>query len=579
LDNFHKLPDYGEINGHERVKRLSNHLKNMTIMHRATIVSTVEYRKMQAGEEPSNVAMAECLVEDSIIINAQTGERVKIKDIEPGTLVNTIEDETFKIVPKKIKNKVFKGVQNCFEVVLENGFSIRGTENHPLLKDNGQWTQIKNLKIGDCLGVPSKQPILSEDKEYYSSEIARFLGYMAGDGNYGTGKDSKNQVSTPRFTNSEKKIYEDICSIVENNFPEIRINQNDHLGSKEIKFSRNSGKIDNKVKTFLQEENLWGELGEKKTIPAKIFKSNNIIKANYLAGLYLSDGSVSSEKTSIRFFNTSKDLIYGARELLLQLGISSSISMIKEENPKHKDGYTLRVNNHDIEKFKSIVPFIGNKNNRLKEIDISNAISHTGSRDNLSLYFAEEIHKHHKNTDGLSVWLSHGQKKYAHQLVPHSKINRATFEKYKESFSVPKELEKFISEDIIWLQIKSINFIGEYPTYDLEVEDTHNFIADGIFCHNSRSLQYDANIILHLTNDLHLSGENNATLLHYDAAGKALPRIRVKFGKNKVSGYEGREFLNLYPANAQLRSVDTEQAIQELKERVEYLKLNKPPKY
>jgi len=59
IDNFHKLPDYADINGHERIKRLSNHLKNMAVMYHITIVSTVEYRKLAAGELPSNVAIAE----------------------------------------------------------------------------------------------------------------------------------------------------------------------------------------------------------------------------------------------------------------------------------------------------------------------------------------------------------------------------------------------------------------------------------------------------------------------------------------------------------------------------------------
>lgn len=59
IDNFHKLPDYADINGHERIKRLSNHLKNMALTHHITIVSTVEYRKLQAGERPSNLAIAE----------------------------------------------------------------------------------------------------------------------------------------------------------------------------------------------------------------------------------------------------------------------------------------------------------------------------------------------------------------------------------------------------------------------------------------------------------------------------------------------------------------------------------------
>jgi len=59
IDNFHKLPDYSEINGHERVKRLSNHIKNMAVSKHITVVSTVEYRKLQPGEKPTNLAIAE----------------------------------------------------------------------------------------------------------------------------------------------------------------------------------------------------------------------------------------------------------------------------------------------------------------------------------------------------------------------------------------------------------------------------------------------------------------------------------------------------------------------------------------
>jgi hypothetical protein len=53
-----------------------------------------------------------------------------------------------------------------------------------------------------------------------------------------------------------------------------------------------------------------------------------------------------------------------------------------------------------------------------------------------------------------------------------------------------------------------------------------------------------------------------------------MPRIWCKFGKNKVSGYEGREFLDLYPSSATYRSVDLEQAIREQKERKAFLKSN-----
>jgi hypothetical protein len=79
----------------------------------------------------------------------------------------------------------------------------------------------------------------------------------------------------------------------------------------------------------------------------------------------------------------------------------------------------------------------------------------------------------------------------------------------------------------------------------------------------SRSLDYDAQVILHLYNELHFKGENESILIHRDKDGMVLPRLWCKFGKNKVSGWEGREFLDLFGYAGQCRSVDLDVAIKE----------------
>jgi DNA primase catalytic core len=83
----------------------------------------------------------------------------------------------------------------------------------------------------------------------------------------------------------------------------------------------------------------------------------------------------------------------------------------------------------------------------------------------------------------------------------------------------------------------------------------------------SRALSYDATVILHLHNELHHATEEDEALLVHEHKGKTMPRIWCKFGKNKVSGYEGIEYLDLYPANATLKSIDQEVARLELRER------------
>ena len=90
----------------------------------------------------------------------------------------------------------------------------------------------------------------------------------------------------------------------------------------------------------------------------------------------------------------------------------------------------------------------------------------------------------------------------------------------------------------------------------------------------SRSLAYDASVIIHLFNELHMEGPYKSVLVHEDDNGKIMPRIWCKFGKNKVSGFEDRVFLDLYPSNATYRSVDTKQAERDQQERSAFIKEN-----
>ena len=113
----------------------------------------------------------------------------------------------------------------------------------------------------------------------------------------------------------------------------------------------------------------------------------------------------------------------------------------------------------------------------------------------------------------------------------------------------------------------------EYRKLGIDEKPSNVSIAE------SKSLQYDATVIIHLYNDLHHKDEDSALLVHHDENGQALPRIWCKFGKNKVSGYEGREFLDLYGYAGQYRSVDLELAKKELAERMQLLKENRPSSF
>ena len=58
-------------------------------------------------------------------------------------------------------------------------------------------------------------------------------------------------------------------------------------------------------------------------------------------------------------------------------------------------------------------------------------------------------------------------------------------------------LEEVATSDVYWDRIVSIEALGPEPVYDATVKGTHNFIADGIFAHNSIEQDSDMVILLH----------------------------------------------------------------------------------
>ena len=61
-----------------------------------------------------------------------------------------------------------------------------------------------------------------------------------------------------------------------------------------------------------------------------------------------------------------------------------------------------------------------------------------------------------------------------------------------------EELQNLYNSDIKWEKIKSIEHIGNEMTYDIHVEDTHNFVADNFIVHNSGAIEQDADMVIFL---------------------------------------------------------------------------------
>lgn len=198
----------------------------------------------------------------------------------------------------------------------------------------------------------------------------------------------------------------------------------------------------------------------------------------------------------------------------------------------------------DVDKFHKLIPIISRKK---QKFEISNFRNNFSDRmpDNFSNLLKTKIIQKFKN-----VRCPNGF------YVQDSRTTRITAKKIiNEYFYNDLELQKWINSDIYWEQITSIKPLGNQHCYDLIIENTHNFIANNIFAHNSSSLEYDANGIFHVYNELsdyQQCGEANRCPTWWpreqlDGTIEQAPIFELIFGKNKITDFKGTLYFKFYP--------------------------------
>jgi replicative DNA helicase len=76
-----------------------------------------------------------------------------------------------------------------------------------------------------------------------------------------------------------------------------------------------------------------------------------------------------------------------------------------------------------------------------------------------------------------------------------ARMRRSNCEKWANELN-DRELSMWANSDILWDSVVSIEESGEEETFDLIVPGINNFIADGIFVHNSGQVEQDADVVM-----------------------------------------------------------------------------------
>jgi replicative DNA helicase len=111
--------------------------------------------EMRAEKRPMLSDLRDCLAGESLVTNAETGERVPIREIVERDLRFDVwaVDDSMRLVRRPIVDAWAVGTKPVFRVTTKSGRIVRCTDGHRFLTIHG-WSELRNIEPGRAIAVP-----------------------------------------------------------------------------------------------------------------------------------------------------------------------------------------------------------------------------------------------------------------------------------------------------------------------------------------------------------------------------------------------------------------------------------------
>lgn len=453
-------------------------------------------------EKPTQTIKKVC-----VQIDGQTQEYDDYKDTESIASEGYEADINIEILSfKGNTNKASKffdsGVHKIIQVVTKQGYSIKGSENHPILCWGTDSTG-KPIKVWKKLGEISKEDIIILNrkglfpKNNYSTvkyipevnekrsevnfptevteDLAFTLGALVAEGSV-----SDTEQQRLSFNNKDYKYYEKVKQGLLKSFPGITVYERDeYKGWKEFSLHYRD------VLDFLYSIGLTPVKSDAKEIPFSILRSSKSAMASFLQGLFEGDGSIQiatdsrhgGKSSNLTYISKSVKLLRQLKIVLLNFGIMTSHLILDPRS----DTYRITLLGMDSKlKFADQIGFFSKRKNKK----------------------LEKIRKHDKKrlskTDYIPYLSNYFRDKYNYRFNEYfQKQNIDRYNSLRNKIShiqtlVDEEdillLKEIIDNNYLFQEIKSIKSLPEERVYSIRVDSKcHSFIANGFINHNTEA--------------------------------------------------------------------------------------------
>ncbi len=492
-----------------------------------------------------------CVVGETVIVDADSGDRTTVEDLFRNRRAFRIHalGDNGKLRPQRVEDVVWNGRKKVFALTTSTGKRITATSNHPFSTLNG-WKDLGELQPGDRIAAPRRLKI-SQGRRWQRHEIIA-LAYLLSEGN-------TCHPTCLYFYNNDLSLIDEFAAVARK-FPDssAKITRRGDSRRMEVCVSTGADRrfqpgqtpwnssaatavatppIRSGMYRWAKSLDLLGKKATAKAVPPVVFSLRDKDLELFLGRLWAGDGFLGGEKQMPFYATSSEQLARDVQTLLMRLGIVSRVRgtwfkrKCQNKITKHR-GYTVHLlGGESVQTFLTrIVPHaLGREEqaNRLRQSIAAVAPDRT-SKDTIPAEIRSWVDAEREKAGltwrQLEEQSSICMREFAGRGTRQKRgFRRSTIRKLAVFFR-SRQLLQAAQSDIFWETVLRIEPQGIQDTYDLTVEQDHNFIADGLVVHNSHSTAYA--LVAYMTAYLkaHYPVEFMAALLSSDITGRNFKR-------------------------------------------------------
>jgi len=407
-----------------------------------------------------------CLIKGSLITMSD-GAIKPIETIIKNKDFTVSKNEHDNFVFNKVLDVVKQGVKWVYQVKTRTGRETEVTIDHPFYSSKG-WLPLSQLFVGNHIAVPRRYPILGTKR--YPEYRLKILAYLIAEGCFRSN-------GSYTFTNKCSRIQKDFKNCIK--MMGDKITQESEMTVRVICEEEGRGRVGgSNTRKWITSLGLHQKLSKEKTIPDFVFQLNNQMLSVFLSVLFTCDGSVFQVKNNIAvsYSSASKKLVYQVQHLLLRFGIIGAI-----QKNIFKGFYSWELEFQDtinVNRYLSEIGFLFEKQERAENI-IKNLNKKRCAKSNIEAIPFEVI------KEIIPYELRWKSNAVGQSFKKKGKISRSRLSQITVCYPDNEKLQNLLTDDILWDEIVEITCIGEKETYDLVIENNHNFISNDIIVHNS----------------------------------------------------------------------------------------------